>query len=114
MSYYQKHIFFCVNQRENGERCCNNHHAQAMRDYAKDRIKTLKLSGKGKIRVNNAGVLTAAMRDLSLSSTLITFGTPMSIKKILTKSLKSISSTAVSLIASKFSLQRSYFIIKPI
>lgn len=57
MSYYQKHIFFCVNQRENSERCCNDYHAQAMRDYAKDRIKTLKLSGKGKIRVNNAGCL---------------------------------------------------------
>ena len=57
MSYYQKHIFFCVNQRENGEACFNNHHSQAMRDYAKNRIKALKLSGKGNIRVNNAGCL---------------------------------------------------------
>ncbi len=57
MTYYQKHVFFCVNQRKAGEACCNDHNAQAMRDYAKDRIKTLNLSGKGKIRINNAGCL---------------------------------------------------------
>lgn len=57
MSYYQKHVFFCVNQRKTGEACCNDHNAQAMRDYAKERIKALNLSGKGKIRINNAGCL---------------------------------------------------------
>lgn len=57
MSYYQRHVFFCVNQRENGERCCNDYGAQAMRDYAKARIKALKLDGRGKIRINNAGCL---------------------------------------------------------
>ena len=57
MTYYHKHVFFCVNQRKAGETCCNDHNAQAMRDYAKDRIKALNLSGKGKIRINNAGCL---------------------------------------------------------
>jgi len=57
MSYYQKHVFFCVNQREAGAACCNNLGAQDVRDYAKDRIKSLKLSGQGKIRINNAGCL---------------------------------------------------------
>ena len=57
MAYYQKHVFFCINQRENGEACCNDHNAQAMRDYAKERIKALNMSGKGKIRINNAGCL---------------------------------------------------------
>lgn len=57
MTYYQKHVFFCVNQRKDGEACCNDHNAQAMRDYAKDRINALNLSGKGKIRINNAGCL---------------------------------------------------------
>ncbi|CAE6492475.1 MAG TPA: 2Fe-2S ferredoxin [Nitrosomonas nitrosa] len=57
MAYYQRHVFFCVNQRENGEACCNDHNAQAMRDYAKERIKALNMSGKGKIRINNAGCL---------------------------------------------------------
>ena len=57
MSYYQKHVFFCVNQREAGTACCNNLGAQDVRDYAKARIKSLKLNGQGKIRINNAGCL---------------------------------------------------------
>ncbi|WP_347888764.1 (2Fe-2S) ferredoxin domain-containing protein [Nitrosomonas europaea] len=57
MTYYQHHVFFCINQRANGERCCNDHHAQEMRDYTKARIKALKLDGKGKVRINNAGCL---------------------------------------------------------
>ena len=57
MSYYQRHVFFCTNQREGGENCCNNHCASEMRAYAKDRVKALKLAGKGKVRVNNAGCL---------------------------------------------------------
>ncbi|SEQ76391.1 (2Fe-2S) ferredoxin [Nitrosomonas sp. Nm51] len=57
MSYYQYHVFFCVNQREGSATCCNNMNAQEMRDYAKSRIKTLKLNGENKIRINNAGCL---------------------------------------------------------
>ena len=57
VSYYQRHVFFCCNQREAGARCCNNHGAQKMRDYAKERIKALKLSGRGKVRINMAGCL---------------------------------------------------------
>ena len=57
MSYYERHVFFCVNQREPGAACCNNHNAQQMRDYCKDCIKTLRLDGKGRIRVNSAGCL---------------------------------------------------------
>jgi len=58
MSYYQQHLFFCVNQRANGEACCANFDAQAMRDYVKDRVKTLGLSSEQKrIRINSAGCL---------------------------------------------------------
>lgn len=57
MSYYQQHVFFCINQREAGAACCNNFNAQELRDYAKKRVKSLKLDGKGKIRINNAGCL---------------------------------------------------------
>lgn len=58
MSYYSRHVFFCVNQREPGTLCCNNFDAQAMRDYAKERVKALKLDTKNKrIRINNAGCL---------------------------------------------------------
>ena len=57
MSYYQKHVFFCVNQRDTGAVCCNNYCAQEMRNYAKKQVKSMKLDGKGKIRINNAGCL---------------------------------------------------------
>lgn len=57
MSYYQRHIFFCTNKREDGGACCADHNANAMRDYAKGRIKALDLNGKGKVRVNSAGCL---------------------------------------------------------
>jgi (2Fe-2S) ferredoxin len=57
MSFYKYHVFFCCNQREPGETCCNNHGAQSIRDYAKDRIKALRLNGRGKVRINSAGCL---------------------------------------------------------
>lgn len=57
MSYYQHHVFFCCNQRAEGKACCNDHGAQEIRDYAKDRIKALGLAGPGKVRVNMAGCL---------------------------------------------------------
>lgn len=58
MSYYERHIFFCCNQRDGGERpSCNGKGASAMRDYAKQRVKELGLSGEGKQRVNQAGCL---------------------------------------------------------
>ncbi|MBI4206999.1 MAG: NAD(P)H-dependent oxidoreductase subunit E [Betaproteobacteria bacterium] len=57
MGYYERHVFFCCNQREAGARCCNNSGSQKMREYAKDRIKALKLSGPGKVRINQSGCL---------------------------------------------------------
>jgi len=57
MSYYRYHVFFCVNRREDGRACCANHHSQEVRDYAKERIKSLGLDGKGGVRINTAGCL---------------------------------------------------------
>lgn len=57
MNYYERHVFFCCNQREPGAQCCNNHQAQQMREYAKGRVKALKLAGPGKVRINQAGCL---------------------------------------------------------
>ena len=57
MSYYERHVFFCCNQRQNGETCCNDKGASGMRDYAKKRVKELGLAGPGKVRVNQAGCL---------------------------------------------------------
>jgi (2Fe-2S) ferredoxin len=57
MSYYRHHVFFCVNQREGGEACCNARGASELRAYAKERIKALGQSGQGRVRINNAGCL---------------------------------------------------------
>ncbi len=57
MSFYKHHVFFCVNQRPDGEACCNDHDAEGVRAYAKQRIKALGLSGAGKVRINNAGCM---------------------------------------------------------
>ena len=55
--FFKYHVFFCCNQREVGEACCARFNAQKMRDYAKQRIKTLKLNGEGGVRINSAGCL---------------------------------------------------------
>ena len=57
MSYYERHIFFCLNQRANGEDACMNHAAQAGFDHCKSRVKGEKLSGPGGVRVNKSGCL---------------------------------------------------------
>ncbi len=57
MSYFKHHVFFCCNQRSEGESCCNNLGATAAQTYAKDRIAQLGLKGKGNIRINKAGCL---------------------------------------------------------
>src|SRR5436853_5285351 len=57
MPYYRFHVFFCTNERQDGSACCAKSGAQSMRDYAKARIKSLGLAGKGRVRINNAGCL---------------------------------------------------------
>ncbi len=57
MSYYKRHIFFCLNQRENGENACLQHGAQAGFDRCKSRIKAEGLMGPGGVRVNKSGCL---------------------------------------------------------
>ncbi len=56
MSYYQRHIFFCLNQRD-GENACAQHGAQEAFDHCKKRVKSEGLAGKGGVRVNKAGCL---------------------------------------------------------
>lgn len=57
MSYYKYHVFFCTHQRENGVACGTGNLAQALRDHAKQQVKTLKMAGAGKCRINNAGCM---------------------------------------------------------
>lgn len=56
-SHFKHHVFFCLNQRENGEDCCMNKGAESAFDYMKSKIKQLKLNGEGKVRINRAGCL---------------------------------------------------------
>lgn len=55
--YYQKHVFFCLNERPNGEPCCADHAAKAGFDHCKSKVKALGLAGQGQVRVNKAGCL---------------------------------------------------------
>ncbi len=56
-SYYERHIFFCTNQREPGNASCADHAAVAGFEHCKAKAKALGLLGPGKVRVNKAGCL---------------------------------------------------------
>ena len=56
-SYFQHHVFFCLNKRENGEACCADQNADAMFAYCKEQAKQQGLSGPGQVRINKAGCL---------------------------------------------------------
>lgn len=59
MSFYKRHIFFCLNEREPGaERpCCAQAGAARLQAYAKAQAKAKNLLGEGKVRVNKSGCL---------------------------------------------------------
>ncbi len=57
MSYYERHIFFCINQRDSGEACCSQQNAQAAFDHCKASVKKAGLNAPGHVRVNKAGCL---------------------------------------------------------
>ncbi len=54
MSFFKHHIFFCTNQRGEGEPSCNKHGASDLCAYAKNKAK---LAGLKDVRVNKAGCL---------------------------------------------------------
>jgi (2Fe-2S) ferredoxin len=56
-AYYQRHIFFCLNERRDGEEACANHRAQEAFERCKSQVKAAGLSGPGQVRVNKAGCL---------------------------------------------------------
>jgi (2Fe-2S) ferredoxin len=57
MAFYKHHVFMCLNKREAPENCCACHGSEAMRKYAKKRMKELGLHGEGKARINAAGCM---------------------------------------------------------
>jgi len=56
-NHFEYHVFFCLNQREEGEDCCMNKGAEAAFNHMKLRVKKLGLNGSGKVRINRAGCL---------------------------------------------------------
>ncbi len=56
-SYYERHVFFCLNQRDNGEACCAQRDAEAGFARCKTQVKAARLNGPGQVRVNRAGCL---------------------------------------------------------
>jgi (2Fe-2S) ferredoxin len=57
MSYYKYHVFFCTNQRGNGEACCQDYDALGMRDWMKQQVKQRVPKEQGNVRINTAGCL---------------------------------------------------------
>jgi (2Fe-2S) ferredoxin len=57
MSYYRQHVFMCTNFRQNGERCCAAAGAEALRAYAKKKLRAMGEAGQGRCRINSAGCL---------------------------------------------------------
>jgi (2Fe-2S) ferredoxin len=55
--YYKHHIFFCLNERPNGEASCTQHDADGAFKHCKERVKAERLHGPGGVRVNKAGCL---------------------------------------------------------
>ena len=56
-SYFKRHVFFCLNQREAPDACCSNHQAQDAWKHCKTQVKALGLNCAGGVRVNQAGCL---------------------------------------------------------
>lgn len=55
--YFERHVFFCTNRRDDGRECCAARQAEQLQAHAKARVKALGLAGAGKVRVNKAGCL---------------------------------------------------------
>ena len=57
MSYFERHVFFCINQRDGGAECCSELGAANAQAHAKARLQAANAHGPGKVRANRAGCL---------------------------------------------------------
>ena len=58
MGFYQKHVFFCGNVRQDGRRCCGaDRDLDALLAYAKQQLKAHDCYGPGKIRISRSACL---------------------------------------------------------
>lgn len=56
-SHYQRHIFFCLNERPDGQACCAALQAQQGFERCKAQVKAAGLNADHNVRVNRAGCL---------------------------------------------------------
>lgn len=57
MSLYNKHVFFCTNQKDNGKKCCAEADSLAMWQYAKQRCAEEGLAANDNVRISRSGCL---------------------------------------------------------
>lgn len=56
MSHYERHVFMCINEREDGA-CCHDWDSGGLLRHFRRRLKDLGMHGAGKIRVNKSGCM---------------------------------------------------------
>jgi (2Fe-2S) ferredoxin len=57
VQYYQKHLFFCANQRTNGKKCCQEQDALGMQAYVKAALQAKELHKAGLCRATTSSCL---------------------------------------------------------
>ena len=63
---YQKHIFLCINRKDDDKPCCHRPNSEAFVEHIKARLQQMDLWGPGKIRVSKAGCLGKCRKGPSL------------------------------------------------
>lgn len=56
-NYYNKHIFFCTNEKESGKKSCGGALSKDLYRYAKDKCRDANKLGKGKISITESRCL---------------------------------------------------------
>ena len=56
MSHYTRHVFMCMNERDN-EACCQDWDSAKLLSHFRRRLKELGMHGAGKVRVNKSGCM---------------------------------------------------------
>lgn len=55
--FYQKHIFVCVNRKDQGRKCCGSENTEALADELIEQLKQKNVWGPGQIRVTKTKCL---------------------------------------------------------
>lgn len=55
--FYTRHLFFCINQKPNGKKCCSDSAAPELFVYMKKKLQLMGLFGEGKNRVSSSSCM---------------------------------------------------------